>query len=95
MENIFKKAYVIAYFDSVGGVDFFHGFNIDGVPMWGCFAEALRVSPVTAWSYLRCLGSHSGFIQVVSFKEAQDAIFNQYWHTDFCDFVEACSDDIN
>lgn len=82
MKNVFKKAYVIAYFDSTGCVDFFHGFNMDGVPMWGCYSESLRVSPITAWMYLQRLHPHSGSIQVLSFNEALDAIFDQPFYKD-------------
>lgn len=88
MKNVFKKAYVIAYFDSTGCVDFFHGFNMDGVPMWGCYSESLRVSPITAWMYLQRLHPHSGSIQVLSFKEALDAIFNQPFYLENPEYLD-------
>lgn len=89
MKAIFKKRFVIAYFDSTGAVDFYHGTDINGVPQWGCYADALRMNAISAYWRIKSLGFHSGHVQALTFAQAQDAIFNQpyYEYYDDPDYI--------
>lgn len=84
MKAIFKKRYVIAWFDSTGAVEFYHGTDINGVPQWGCYADALRMHAISALYRLERIGIHGGTVRVLTFAQAEEAIFNQPYY-EYCD----------
>lgn len=88
MESLFKKRFVVAYFDSTGSVDFYHGTDIDGVPRWGCYADARRMSVIDAYRSLKSLGDHSGHVRVLTFAQALDAIFSQACYSEACEYCD-------